>query len=115
MLNNMEQIDLNKYCTRRGGRVAKIFTGRDRGRSVREESQIDEIYKQEGEIKVIIPKGTFSITPSFLEEFFNNIVKEVGISRFRETVHFESNGYKIEVALNEALDRILQETNALDS
>ena len=57
--------------------------------------------------------GTFSITPSFLEELFTNIVKEYGIEKFRETVHIEPNGYNIEVPLEEALDRILQDKNAL--
>ena len=55
----------------------------------------------------------FSITPSFLEEFFTNIVKEYGIEKFRETVHIEPNGYNIEVPLEEALDRILQDKTAL--
>lgn len=111
----MTKIDLANYCTRQGSRVAKVFTGRDRGRRVREESKIDEIYRKDGEIKVIIPKDTFSITPSFLEEFFINIVKDVGIEKFRNTVKIESNGYKIEVPLEEALERILQEKNALDN
>ena len=111
----MTRIDLANYSTRQGARVAKVFTGRDRGRRVREESRIDEIYRKDGEIEVIIPKGTFSITPSFLEELFNNIVKKVGKEKFRNTVKIEANGYKIEVPLEEALERILQEKNALDN
>lgn len=109
----MKTIDLKDHCTRIGGKIAKVFTGRDRGETVREESKIDEFYKDGGEIKVIIPPGTFSITPSFLEELFTNIVKEYGIKKFRETVHIETNGYNIEVPLEEALDRILQDKNAL--
>lgn len=109
----MNTIDLKDYCTKIGSKIAKVFTGRDRGESVREKSKIDELYRQSGEIKIIIPPGTFSITPSFLEEFFTNIVKEYGIEKFRETVHIEPNGYNIEVPLEEALDRILQDKNAL--
>lgn len=109
----MNTIDLKDHCTRIGGKVAKVFTGRDRGKTVREESKIDELYRNGGEIKVIIPPGTFSITPSFLEELFTNIVKEYGIEQFRETVHIEPNGYNIEVPLEEALVRILQDKNAL--
>ena len=62
---------------------------------------------------MILPPGTFSITPSLLEELFTNIVKENGIEKFRETVHIQPNGYNIEVPLEEALDRILQDKNAL--
>ncbi len=109
----MKTIDLKDHCTRIGNRIAKVFTGRDRGESVRNNSKIDELYRESGEIKVIIPPGTFSITPSFLEELFTNIVKEYGIEKFRETVHIEPNGYNIEVPLEEALDRILQDKNAL--
>lgn len=109
----MITIDLKNYCTRIGSKIAKVFTGRDRGQTVREQSKIDELYRQNGEIKIVIPEGTFSITPSFLEEFFTNIVKEHGVEKFRETVHIEPNGYKIEVPLEEALDRILQDKNAL--
>lgn len=108
----MNIIDLKDYCTRIGGKVAKVFTGRDRGKTVREASRIDELYQEGGEIKVIIPLGTFSITPSFLEELFTNIVKEYGIEKFRDTVHIEPNGYNIEVPLEEALDRILLNKNA---
>lgn len=109
----MKTIDLKDYCTRIGGRIAKVFTGRDRGKTVRERSKIDELYRSEGEITVVIPVGTFSITPSFLEELFTNIVKEVGIERFRETVTIVANGYNIDVPLDEALDRIMQDKNAL--
>ncbi len=109
----MNTIDLKDYCTRIGGKVAKVFTGRDRGKTVREQSKIDEVYQQRGEIKIIIPPGTFSITPSFLEEFFTNLVKKNGIEKFRKTVHIEANGYNIEVPLEEALDRILQDKSAL--
>lgn len=109
----MNTIDLKDYCTRIGSKVAKVFTGRDRGESVREQSKIDDLYHRDGEIKIIIPKGTFSITPSFLEEFFTNIVKEYGIEKFRATVHIEPNGYNIEIPLEEALDRILQDKTAL--
>ncbi len=109
----MNTIDLKNYSTRIGGKIAQVYTGRDRGKSVREQSQIDKKYIEEGEITIIIPPGTFSITPSFLEEFFTNIVKLVGIAKFRQTVHIEPNGYNIEIPLEEALDRILQNSNAL--
>lgn len=109
----MRTIDLKDHCTRIRGKLAKVFTGRDRGETVRKQSKLDEIYHKDGEITIIIPQGTFSITPSFLEELFTNIVKENGIEKFRETVHIEPNGYNIEVPLEEAIERIMQDKNAL--
>ena len=72
------------------------------------ETRLDEIYRVEGNIEVVFPEGTFAVTPSFLEEFFTNIVRAVGIEKFRSTVKINSNGYNIEVPLEEALDRIIK-------
>lgn len=93
---------------------SKVFTGRDRGEEVRKASNIDEIYKQYGTVKVIIPSDIFSITPSFLEEFFYNIVTNFGLDEFRKNVIIEPNGYKIEIPLEEGIQRILQRKTAID-
>lgn len=106
-------ICLEDYCTKIGTKVSKVFTGRDRGAEVREASNIDTIYDQFNKVNVVIPKNTFSITPSFLEEFFVNIVEKMGVEVFRNTVAIEANGYKIDSPLEEAIDRIVQRKNAL--
>lgn len=97
-----------------GKTKSKVFTGRDRGEEVRSSSNIDELYKQYGSVKVIIPADIFSITPSFLEEFFYNIVTNYGLDEFRKNVTIEPNGYKIEIPLEEGIQRILQRKTALD-
>lgn len=107
-------IFLEDYCTRVGNRAAKVFTGRDRGVEVRENSKIDSLYETFHTIKVEIPQGTFSITPSFLEEFFVNIVTKYGVAKFRDTVTVIANGYEIESSLEEAIDRIVQRKTALE-
>lgn len=107
------KIFLEDFCTRIGNKVAKVFTGRDRGEEVRQTSNIDDIYRQYHHVELDIPEGTFSITPSFLEEFFVNIVSEYGIENFRENVIIISNGYQIETPLEEAIERIIQRNNAL--
>ena len=56
------------------GTPAKVFTGRDRGESVRKASNIDEIEKDSTEINIIIPDTIYSINPSFFEELFLNVV-----------------------------------------
>lgn len=107
------KIFLEDFCTRIGNKVAKVFTGRDRGEEVRQASNIDDIYSQYHHVEVDIPEGTFSITPSFLEEFFVNIVSKYGVDDFREHVTINSNGYQIETPLEEAIERIVQRNNAL--
>lgn len=107
-------IDLELYCIRLGNKVSKVFTGRDRGEEVRKKSDIDRIYDKYKNIIIIIPKGTFSITPSFLEEFFVNIVQKYGVADFRKNIHIIDNGYVITTQLDEAIDRILQRKTALD-
>lgn len=107
-------INLDLYSIRLNNRVSKVFTGRDRGEEVREKSNIDKIYDKYKNITIIIPTGTFSITPSFLEEFFVNIVKKYGVEEFRKNIHIIDNGYVITTQLDEAIDRILQRKTALD-
>lgn len=106
-------IYLEDFCTRIGNRVSKVFTGRDRGTEVRESSQIDLQYDTYHTLIIEIPQGTFSITPSFLEEFFVNIVIKYGVETFRDTVTVNANGYEIDAPLEEAIDRIVQRKTAL--
>lgn len=111
-INN--EISLEKYCSKIGGKISKVFTGRDRGEEVRDKSKIDELFEKYHTISVIIPQGTFSITPSFLEEFFVNIVTKYGVENFRKNVHIETNGYILDSQLEEAINRILQRKTGID-
>lgn len=69
----MKTIDLEKFRTP----GSKVFTGRDRGLEVRNQSKIDEIESiSDDAITIIIPKDIRSINPSFLEEFLFKVVKK---------------------------------------
>jgi len=104
------KIDLQAYRTP----TAKVFTGRPHGLKVRNESKIDIIAGQYDKITVVIPKDISSINPSFLEEFLENVVKELGENGFLKKFSFENEGrYKIDTDLTEAIERILREENAL--
>lgn len=93
---------------------AKVFTGRDRGKFVRETSRLDEIELIYDEILIIIPSEVYSIIPSFFEELFQNVVLKLGREKFLNKFKFESQGeYKYEKPLNEAIDRILRTQTAL--
>lgn len=104
-------IDLEVFRTPK----SKIFTGRDRGEQVREDSKIDTLYKQFDTIEIIIPENLFSINPSFFEELFVNVVKDLGEEGFYRKFTFTNNGnYSYEKPLKEAISRILRENTALD-
>lgn len=113
-MNNKKEILLEKYGSKLGNKISKVFTGRDRGADVRQKSDINRLFEQYQEITIVIPKGTFSITPSFLEEFFVDIVTNYGVEIFRDKVHFETNGYIINSQLEEAITRILQRKTGID-
>ncbi len=108
-------INLEKYRAKEGNRISKVFTGRDKGKYVREDSKIDELEKKNDKIKIIIPNDIYSINPSFLEEFLVNVVKKLGKDGFLAKFEFESLGdYEYQEPLYQAIDRILKEQTALD-
>lgn len=111
-LRKMTQIDLNEYRTRIGEKRSRVFTGRDRGADVRDKSRIDSLFPKNDFVQIIIPDDIFSITPSFLEEFFNNIVLNYGKQETLNKVKFKGK-YKIQGAFDEAIDRILQQKTGL--
>ncbi len=103
-------IDLETFRTR----GAKVFTGRDRGEEVRKKSKIDELETSYDKINIIIPHDIGSINPSFLEEFLVNVVLKLKSDGFYSKFIFINEGrYKIASDLEEAIERILREENAL--
>ena len=93
---------------------SKVFTGRDKGKYVREESKFDEFEKKYDKIIFKIPANLFSINPSFFEELLINVVTKLGKEGFMKKYTFINEGsYKYEKPLNDAIDRILRENNAL--
>lgn len=109
----MKQIELDKYRTVVGKTKSRVFTGRDRGATVRDKSKIDDLFSDKEQLKVIIPDDIFSITPSFLEELFKNIVLKYGKDITLQNIIFEGK-YKIKTAFDEAIDRILQQKTGLE-
>lgn len=94
---------------------AKVFTGRDYGELVREESKIDEIECKFDKVYFVIPDNIYSINPSFLEELFKNVVKKLGKEEFKEKFEFKNEGnYNFDKALDEAIERLLRSKTALD-
>ena len=108
--NTTKTIDLQEFRTP----GSKVFTGRDRGEQDRKASQIDKLSAQFDKIDLVIPDDIYSINPSYLEEFLLNVVMELGKAGFFKKFTVVNNGpYKINKDLNEAIDRILRQENAL--
>lgn len=108
---DLKMIDLENHRTK----GSKVFTGRERGITVRNDTDIDNLIKDCKKIEIRIPIDIMSINPSFLEEFLTNVVKSLGKVRFNEKIKFisESKRYDITLDLEEAVDRILRNENAL--
>ena len=101
-------INLEDFRVKRGNIVSKVFTGRDRGVYVRENSHIDDIDSKYETIEIIIPN------PSFFEELFRNVVTKHGRDEFMNKYKFRSLGtYKYERTLSEAIQRILRNNTAI--
>jgi hypothetical protein len=93
---------------------SKVFIGRPRGIKVREASLIDQVEPKYNTITIVIPDDISSINPSFLEELLLNVVLRLGETKFKQKFNFVNEGrYKIDSDLEEAIDRILREENAL--
>lgn len=109
-MNSILQINLQDFRTS----GSKVFTGRDRGEKVRNQSKIDELEPNYEKIVITIPSDIGSINPSFLEEFFVNVVSKLKEESFFQKFEFINEGrYKIKGDLEEAVERILREENAL--
>jgi len=110
MPNKTYNIDLQRFRTP----GSKVFTTRPRGLEVRERTKIDDLESQYDKITVTIPDDISSINPSFLEEFFEKVVLKLGERGFYNKFSFINNGrYQIQTDLEEAVERILREENAL--
>ncbi|MBO4640146.1 MAG: DUF4325 domain-containing protein [Treponema sp.] len=115
MLSKGNVINLEDFRVKDGEKISKVFTGRDRGKYVREKSNIDAIESSNDKVIIIIPDNIYSINPSFFEELFVNVVTKLGKEKFLERFTFESQGdYQYEKPLTEAIDRILRTKTALD-
>jgi restriction endonuclease Mrr len=115
MLSIENIINHEDFRVKDGQRISKVFTGRDRGKYVRENSKIDEIESNFDSVNIIIPNNIYSINPSFFEELLVNVVKKLGKEEFLKKIHFTSEGdYDYNSPLNQAIDRILKNQTALD-
>jgi hypothetical protein len=109
-MNTKYQILLEDFRTA----TSKVFTGRDRGLSVRIDSKINELETNFEFIEILIPPDVRSINPSFLEEFLDNVVIKLKPREFNRRFKFINTGrYDVQPDLEEAIESILREETAL--
>lgn len=107
-------IDFEDFRTVISGKPSKVFTGRDRGADVRSKSKIDELLSQYETVTLVIPNDIYSITPSFLEEFLKYAVEKYGRSILSKVLLSATNEYDLSEPMDEAIDRILSTSSALN-
>lgn len=106
--------NFNLYMGNYRTQGARIFTGRDRGKQVREQVDLLNLITKNEKISITIPEDIITINPFFLEEFFYEVVVKLGKEGFYNKFEFISKGkYKIESNLETAVDRILRKNSSL--
>lgn len=70
----------------------KAMIGMDYGDRVRQKSKIDDLEKEYDRIEILIPADIRTLSISFLEGFFKNVVEKLGISGFFEKFTWRSLG-----------------------
>lgn len=103
----MNQIELDNSMNGADNTRSRVLTGKRNGEEVRIKSRIDELFSGIEPLTVVVPDDVFSVTPSFLEEMFKNVVLKYGRNAVLENVKFKGK-YRIQSALDEAVNRIMQ-------
>ncbi len=69
-----------------------IYSGRDRGRSAREQFGLDELNLEEADVTVVVPQDTYSVTSSFFLGMFGPLLIEAGSTEaFLKHIHFDAD------------------------
>lgn len=94
---------------------SKIFMGRDRGKNVKIQSQINELEAVNDEIYIIIPNNIYTILSHFFEELFRDVLRKLGKKKFYDKFKFVNHGsYNYNIELESAINFVLNEKSILD-
>jgi len=80
-----QQIDLGDFRSPE----SRVYSGQDRGKTVRKKLKIKETEHQYQIIKIIIPEDTISLNTSFFLGFLGESVKRYGEINFRKKFIFD--------------------------
>jgi hypothetical protein len=101
-------IDLNKFKSQN----STVFSGRDRGMSVRKKIDLDSLDKNKDKINIIVPKDTISINSSFFLGLFGKSVRELTEQGFREKYIFDASNIILK-NIDEGIERALKEQSVI--
>lgn len=77
-------LDLDQY--RSPG--VRVFSGRGRGKAVKEEAVLISLEREHDKILVLVPEDTFSISSSFFLGLFGDSIRRLGENGFRSKYTF---------------------------
>jgi hypothetical protein len=80
------RIDLNDYRTR----GVHVFSGRDRGITIRKKLDLSRIDLTPETVTIIVPKDVFSVNSSFFQGLFGDSVRALGEDRFKQKYDFDA-------------------------
>jgi hypothetical protein len=103
-----EIIDFQKFRSAE----SKVFSGRDRGKVVRDQINFDELIKSTKKVEIRIPSDVYTVNTSFFLGLFGNIVRKLGELVFREKFIFVCEPSILD-DINEGIDRALKENSAI--
>lgn len=104
-----KEIDLGTY--RSGG--VKVFSGRDRGKKVRDAMDLDNLDKDKDlEITIKVPQDTISMNTSFFLGLFGDSVRTFGESAFKSRFSFSAETAILN-SVEQGIERALKETSVL--
>ena len=118
IIMDVKVINLEDYrvIDKENNMKSRVFAGRPRGKTVREDSKVDELVEGSDVVKVVVPDDIRAFNPSFIEEFLFNVVKKYGPTGYKEKVIFYSpGGFKFEAKVEEGVSRIMRRMSGLDS
>src|SRR6185437_15793255 len=106
----MNVINLAEWRTYSG---SKVFSGRERGKVVRERLRIDDLDHAAEPVEVRIPMDTFSVNQSFFLGMFAKSVRALGANMFRAHYRFDGPPEALR-SIQEGIDVCLHQGTALD-
>lgn len=96
----MKTIDLGLYNS------SSTFSGRSRGKAIREKCKFDDLDQTIDEVKILIPGNTDSLHSSFLLGLLGKSIRKLGLEQFEKKYIFEGynkHAKEIEEAKTRAL------------
>lgn len=91
---------------------SKVFSGRDRGRVVREQINFDSFINSVDKVEIIIPSDIYTVNTSFFLGLFGGIIRKLGEEKFREKFVFICDANILD-DIEEGIDRAIKEKSAI--